>query len=135
MPFYEIVFETGRSSVAQYDSDEEAFSAAGEQDKRAREGQQAGPQGGPAERVAKLYKYDRHPNDYNVEQTMSADVAKSEIDTLITALTDANGVVAVDQLAAEVRGLSHPMVTAKESAHDSNFKMQEATVLTLPEAK
>jgi hypothetical protein len=135
MPFwYEIVYETGRVSVAEYGSDEEALAAAGEHDKRAREGAQAGPQGGPAERVAKIYKYARHPNEYNPEQTVSAEVATKEIGSLVEALKDSNGVVSIDQLALEVRGLSHPM-TEKEHAHDSQFKMKEEAILTLSEGK
>lgn len=130
MPFYEIVYETGNMSVAEYADDEEALAAAGAQDARAREGGQAGPQGGPAERVAKLYKYDVHPNEYNAEQTASADVVEKEVAELIKATKDKNGVVNIDQLALSVRGLSHPM-TNPEHAHDSQFKMKEKSVLTL----
>jgi hypothetical protein len=130
MPFYEIVYETGNVSVAEYADDAEALAAAGAQDQRAREGGAAGPQGGPAERVAKLYKYDQHPNEYNPDQTASAEVVEKEISELIKATKDKNGVVNIDQLALEVRGLSHPM-TSKEHAHDSQFKMKEKGVLTL----
>jgi len=130
MPFYEIVYETGRASVAEYANDDEARSAAGEQDRRAREGQSAGPQGGPAERVARIYKYDQHPNEYNPENTASAEVLTKELGELVKAMKDKNGIVNIDQLAIEVRGLSHPMVL-KEHAHDSQFKMKESGVLTL----
>ena len=133
MPFYEVVYETGRVSVGEYVDDAEALSAAAEQDRRAREGQQAGPQGGPAERVAKLYKYSSHPNDYNLEQTASADVVEKEVSELVKALKDKNGVVNIDQLALQVRSLSHPMVD-KEHPHDSQFKMKEEKVLTLEDA-
>jgi hypothetical protein len=131
VPFYEIVYETGNVSVAEYADDAEAFAGAGAQDERAKSGGQAGPQGGPAERVAKIYKYEVHPNDYNPEQTASADVLKSEVDALIEGLKDANGVVSIDQLTLEVRGLSHPMVQ-KEHPFDSQFKMEHEAELTLP---
>lgn len=130
MPFYEIVYETGNVSVAEYKDDAEALEGAGAQDKKAREGGQAGPQGGPAERVAKIYKYAEHPDNYNTEQTASADVLQKEVSELIKALADKNGVVSIDQLTVEVRGLTHPM-TAKESPFDSQFKMKEDAVLTL----
>jgi len=130
MPFYEIVYETGNVSVAEYADDAEALEGAGAQDKKAREGGQAGPQGGPAERVAKIYKYAEHPDNYNTEQTASADVLQKEVSELIKALADKNGVVSIDQLTLEVRGLTHPMTT-KESPFDSQFKMKEDAVLTL----
>lgn len=134
MPFYEIVYETGNVSVAEYADDAEALKAAGAHDKRAREGGQAGPQGGPAERVAKLYVYTQHPNDFNLEQTASADVVTKEVDSLVKAMKDKNGVVSIDQLALQVRGLSHPM-TNKEHPHDSQFKMKEDRILALEGAE
>lgn len=132
MPFYEIAYETGRRSVAEYASDAEAHAAVAEQDRRAREGVTAGPQGGAAERVSKIYKYKYHPNEYNPEQTASSDVVEKEVSALLKALADKNGVVNIDQLAVQVRGLSHPMVTP-EHAHDSQFKMQEDAAFTLDE--
>lgn len=134
MPYYEVVFETGRVALANYADDAEMQKACGEQDRRARTGAQGGPQGGPAERVAKVYKYERHPNDYNLAQTMSAEVLAKETAQLAKALADDNGVVNIDQLALEVRGLSHPMVN-KEHPHDSQFKMKEEAVLTLEGSK
>ena len=124
MPFYEITYETGRSSIANYESDDEAKSAIGEQHHRALHGQQAGPIGGPAERVKKIRKYKTHPNEYNPSQGMGADVAKKEVEALIDALAE-DGVISVDQLAMQVRALSHPMVTDKEDTFDSNYLMAE----------
>lgn len=133
MPFYEIVYETGNVSVAEYKDDAEALEGAGAQDQKAREGGQAGPQGGPAERVAKIYKYAEHPDNYNTEQTASADVLQKEVSELVKALADKNGVVSIDQLVLAVRGLTHPMID-KEHPHDSQFKMKEDAVLTLDDA-
>jgi hypothetical protein len=134
MPFYEIVYETGNVSVGAYEDDAAALAATGEQDRRAREGESAGPQGGAAERVAKIYKYAKHPNDYNPDQTMNADQLKSEFEALLAAMQDENGTVNIDQLALEVRALSSPS-TVKEHPHDSQFKMKEEKVLTLKEGK
>jgi hypothetical protein len=135
VPFYEIVYETGRMSVAEYADDAEAQSALGEQQRRATAGEMGGPNAGhpaglvgeptwAAERIAKVYVYDTHPNEYNPEQTMSADVLASEMTDLIHSLADENGVVAVDQVAVEARGITHPMVNERESAHDSMYKME-----------
>lgn len=129
--FYETVYETGRVSVAYYGDEAEAQSALAEQHRRAKAGEAGGPLGVPAERIAAVYVYDRHPDDYNPGQTMSADVAKSEVDALITAATNEDGVVSLDQLALAVRGLAHPMVEGKESSFDSSFKMKEKKKLAL----
>lgn len=125
MPFYEITFETGRSSVAFYESDDEAKSAVKAHHDRAIKGEPGGPIGAPAERIAKVRVYSNHPNEFNPANAMSKDVVAKEIKALVDALADENGVVAIDQLAVEVRALTHPMVTDKESSFDSNFLMKE----------
>lgn len=142
MPYYEVTYETGRCSVAFYSNDDEAQAALGEHHRRAIEGELGGPIGGhdprapgaptwPAERVVLIRMYDKHPNEHNPEQTMSAEVLDKEVAALVKALADDNGVVNVDRLSAEVRGLTHPMYVDKEHPFDSNFKMKEKRVLTL----
>lgn len=131
MPFYELTYETGRVSVACYENDAEAKDAIGAHHARALKGEPGGPIGAPAERVAKVRVYDKHPNEFNPDQTMSADVLKSELEALVVAGEDDNGVVSVDRLAMEVRGLSHPMVNTREAAFDSMFKMKEKKELSL----
>lgn len=130
MAWYEIIYETGRTSVAFYDDDDEANRAVGEQHRRAVAGEPGGPLGVPAERVKAVFVYDKHPNEYNPDQTMTADVAKKELASLVDSSQDENGVVAIDQLALGVAGLSHPMVVSKKP-FESNFKMKEARTLTL----
>lgn len=136
MPFYEITYETGRTSVAFYEDDAEMESAVGAHDSRARNGEPGGPVAGhggeaaaipnwSAERIAKVRVYDKHPNELNAAQTMSAEVVEKEIKDLIKGLADDNGVVPVDALAVEVRALTHPMIGAKEHPHDSIFLMKE----------
>lgn len=131
MPFYEIVYETGRMSVACYETDDEAYRAIGEQHRRAMNGEAAGPIGGPAERVAAVYKYDEHPDEYNADQTMSADVFKKEIEKRIDAVKDKNGVVAIDQFVFEVRGIAHPMVDDIDTPFASRYRAKEAKQLDL----
>lgn len=125
MPYYEIMFETGASAVACYEDDAEAERAIAEHHRRAVNGEPGGPIGAPAERIAAVYVRDEHPNDYNVDGTVSAEVAKSEVDALIKAGGASNkGVIPLDQLAVEVRNLAHPMVAGKENNFDSNYKMK-----------
>lgn len=130
MPYYEISFEPGTTAVAFYEDDEEMKRALGEHHRRAKNGEPGGPIGQPAERVAAVREYDVHPNEFNPSNTMSAEVAKKEVTAMIDAAGKSNeGVIPIDQLAIKVRELTHPMVDAKEHAHDSMFKMEEKRVV------
>ena len=134
MPFYEVTFETGNSSVCAYADDAEAERALGEHQRRARNGEAGGPVaahgGGPgapnwaAERIAKVRVYTKHPNEFNPEMTMSGDVLKSEIGALIDGSVDENGVVNLFAISEQVKALAHPMKD-RESAFDSQYKMEE----------
>lgn len=130
MPFYEIVYETGRMSVAEYADEAEAKSAIGAHHKRAVNGEPSGPVGGPAERIAAVYVYEKHPDDFNSEQTMSADVFLKEVEALVKDRKDKNGVVSVQDMSLETRGLSHPMVKER-GAFDSMYKMKEDKKMSL----
>ena len=134
MPFYEITYETGRASVACYEDDAEALSATGEQHRRALSGEPGGPLGVPAERIAKVRVYSKHPNEYNPEGTMSAEVVGKEVQGLVKALADENGVVSLFVLSQAVHNLAHPMAK-KEGPFDSNFRMEEDRELALPFAE
>lgn len=132
MPFVEVIYETGNSGIAFYDTEAEAQSALAAHNQRAVDGVPGGPIGQPAERIKRALVYDKHPNEYNPDDTMSADVAKAEVAALIDAGAASNdGVIPLGQLAVEVRGLSHPHVAGKETPFDSNFKMKENKELKL----
>ena len=131
MPFYEITYETGRSSVASYESEQECQDAIKAHHDRAVQGLPGGPVGAPAERIARVREFDKHPNDLNPDQTMGADVLEKEVSALVKGLSDDNGVVDISRLAVEVRALSHPMVTHKETSFDSNFVMKPKKELAL----
>lgn len=134
MPFYETVYETGRMSVAEYEDDAEAQSAIGVHHGRAVRGEPGGPVGAPAERIAAVYVYDKHPDAFNEAQTASADVVQKEVEGLLKKMKDENGVVALDRLALAVRDLSYPMVYRDERAQDafgSFYKMKENRKLPL----
>ena len=129
--FYEITYETGRVSVASYEDDAEAQRALSEHHTRAVEGLSGGPLGQPAERVAKVRVYDKHPDGWNVDQTMTTDVAKKELERLLDEGKDENGVINTSQLAIRVQDLAHPMVDERKSSFDSMFKMKEKKELSL----
>ena len=116
-------------SVAQYENDEEAQRAIKAHNDRAVAGQPGGPIGQPAERIAEVFVYEEHPNEFNPEQTMSADVFEKEIAALVKERKDKNGVVSIQDMAGETRGLSHPMVEAE--GFKSRYKMKEDRKLAL----
>lgn len=124
--FLEVVYETGRMSVMEVASEEEGLAGIEEQHRRATSGEPGGPLGQPAERIAAVYVYDDHPDAYNQEQTMSADVATKELTELVKKYADKNGVVNIDQLVVGVRNLTHPMVDeSSRTGFDSMYKVKE----------
>lgn len=126
MAFYEIVYEDGTVSVADYASEEDATGAILEQHRRAKEGGKNGPQEGVATRVAKVYVYSQHPGDYGTEGGLSVDEVKAAIDAVLTGVD----VVNVQQLAQYVSSLNHPM-KPDAGAHESKFKMEHDKELEL----
>lgn len=130
--FAEIVYETGRMSVGEYATESELKEGLLAHHQRAVQGKPGGPLGQPAERIAAVYIYDKHPDAFNHAQTMSADVLTKELGALVKDAADENGVVAVDQLVLGVRGLSHPMVAEADlDGFDSRYKMKESKKLSL----
>jgi hypothetical protein len=127
MPFYEIIYETGTKSVVYNDSEEEMLEGVKAQHQRALKGEPGGPTGHPAERVVKIEVYEKHPNEYNVEQVMSAEVMTKEVTELIKSKADA-GSVSIPEIANAVRGLSHPMLD-EAGPHESIFKMKSVKTI------
>lgn len=122
MAVYEIIWESGEHSLASYDSDDEMLSAVAEQHERAKNGLPAGPAGNPATRVVKVLKYDKDPAD--VEDSLSADVAKAELDAMVDEVADENGVVHLPNLLFIVDRLRSSMVAS--GPHESNYKAKES---------
>lgn len=126
MPFYEIIFETGNHSIAMYEDDDEASRALTEHHRRAKAGEAAqatNEQMGPAERVAKVLKYDQHPAEYMLTQTVSVE----ELETAVSEAINANKVgdlVSVPEVALAVAMATSPV--AISGPHDSNYKMEES---------
>jgi hypothetical protein len=125
VPHYEIIFEDGSYSVANYKDDEEALSATQAHHDRALEG-------GPAllsdvdnrvkaTRIVKLIKYDAPPGDMFEGQTLPEDQVTSELKGLIASATS-DGVTDLRVLAASIRDLSNPLVDS--APHESNYKAE-----------
>lgn len=141
MPFYEIIYETGAHSLASYDTDAEAAAAADSHNSRAVTGQPSGSdyityseagdpiatKAPPAERVVKVLKYEEHPAEYNIAQTLSKEDAVKEVKKAIDNLTVADQVSA-PELAGAIRDLTTPLIP-DSGPHESNYKMAEVGVV------
>lgn len=128
--FYEIIYETGRNSIANYNDDDEARAAVGEHHRRAIHGelaQMSNEQMGPAERVVKVLKYNEHPADYGASQAVSIDEVRAAVDEALDkhAVGD---MVSVPEVAASIRDITRP--TVESGPHESNYKMSEVAELT-----
>lgn len=136
MPFYEVVFETGSNSVAEYADDAEALAANEVQHDRAKSGLPGGPTGHSAERVVAILKYDKHPAEFGADQAWSADVATKTTAELIKGLADENGVVSKTELAAAILNTSEAIVRLEDRKQgESLYKMKEKASLDLPFAE
>jgi len=125
LKYYEIIYETGNHSVAAYEDDAEAISAISEHHRRAKSGekaQQTNPDMGPAERIAKVLKYDEHPINFNESQVATKEDITAAVDSAISE-HGVGDLVSVQQVAASVRDISSPVVDS--GPHESNYKMAE----------
>lgn len=121
--FWEVIYENGEHSVMSVDDEKESLEALETQHTRAKNGLPGGPYGGPAVRITKVLEYDKHPQDFNEAQTMTADEALKRFSEAVKATQDSNGVVTVGVLEAELREMVYPMVDS--APHDSNYKMEQ----------
>ena len=123
MPFYEVVYETGEHSVAQYDSDEEAQSALATQHERATQGQPGGPDGTqwPAIRIKRVLVYPFHPTDFGAGQEVPSATLLERVQQAIKD-NEKDGTVQVHVVAAAVRDLSSPVVSTKPGPFESSYK-------------
>jgi len=124
--FYEIVYEDGTVSVADYPSDDAATAAVMEQHNRAKAGVKNGPQEASATRVAKVFVYPTHPGDYGAGGGLAADEVLASVKDLLKG----RDAIDVQSLAVSVSALNHPMVNEAE-AHESKFKMEADRELKL----
>lgn len=128
--YYETVFEDGSHSIACYESDEEALSAAEAHHKRAEAGESslAGTDV-PAVRIKAMFAYENPPGDLLSAQTLPKEQLEAELENLIENSTN-EGVVDLSVLAARIRDLSNPFV--ESGPHESNYKAEEDKELSLP---
>lgn len=127
--FYEIIYETGAHSVAQYDSDEEAMSAITAHNERAVNGEIGGPSGHNAERIKRVYVYDRHPVTEGESQAVTIDQIHAAIDAAVD-MVAVGDMVSVPEIAAAVRDITSP--TVNSGPHESNFAADSVRELSLP---
>jgi hypothetical protein len=145
--YYEVIYETGNSSIISADSDEEALAGLKEHHRRAMSGETGrgestarsdlspGEQGFnpavmdyPAERISRVLKYDDHPATFGEDQTVS----KDEFNTALkNYLKDTGDVINVMEVAAFIRDMTNSQKAELEGVHDSRYKMAETEELDL----
>jgi hypothetical protein len=117
---YEVIWEDGSHSLANYEDDDEMKSAVLGHHNRAKAGESGGPAGGPAGRITKVLRYASDPAES--EDALSSDVAKAELGAAIDSAADENGVLALSELHAIVGAIRSSQV--ESGPHDSNYKME-----------
>lgn len=124
MKYAEVIYETGDKSVVSYDDLSKLEGAITEQHRRAKAGEDAGPQTGrPAERVSRVLLYDEHPADAYTN-TISADKLAQ-----IASGLSVGGEVSQNELVSALSDSNSPIVTTEANRHDSMFKAQETQEL------
>jgi hypothetical protein len=135
VPFYEIIYETGSKSVAFAETDEEMSRGLTDHHNRAKSGFPGGPPNPdgrfiPAERIAAVEVYDRHPAEYGAEQASSKDVMLKTTQELIEKLADENGIVHTHQLTqALIENDTAIKPLDQQERLESQFKMQSVRSL------
>ena len=119
MPVYEIIWESGEHSLANYEDDDEMTRAVIAQHDRAKNGELGGPAGGPASRAAKVFKYKSDPAE--ISDSLSADEVKAQLSEAVDTLADENGVTYLPDLVGIVANIRS--ATVQSGPHDSNYKM------------
>ena len=135
VPFYEIVYEPGSHALVEYTDDVEAKTALQAHNAKAVSGTPAtpssiprsdltttevpGPTSWPAERIAKVYKFDSHPATFKTGNQVQA----SELTEMINAMRDEDGLINANEAAAAVRASTSPHVNP-ETPHDSLYAME-----------
>lgn len=123
MPYYELIYEDGSFSLANYADDDEALSAAGAHHERATKGEPAllSDTDGRvrASRIVKVIRYEESPGELVESQLLPEDQVKSELESLLAEATK-NGVTDLRELSARIRDLSNPLVASEP--HESNYK-------------
>jgi len=122
MATYEIIWESGEHSLANYDNDEQMETAVLAQHNRAKNGEQGGPAGSMAVRAVKVFKYDSDPGE--ISDALSADEVKAQLSAAVDEAADENGVIHLPVLHAIVANVRSS--TVQSGPHDSNYKMKES---------
>lgn len=140
MPFAEVIFEPGSKSVLVYDDEEELKSFLKEHHRRAVSGEPGGSSDWshrtdiepelanqadrnaqrPAERVTKVFLYDKHPADWNPGGL----VHKDSIANLSAGMATDAGWINGNQLIEAIRDEVSPVYPVDQGKHESIYKLE-----------
>lgn len=127
MPFYEVIFESGAHSVAEYEDDTQATEGLQAHHNRALNGEAGGPAGQPAERLKRVLVYDRHPAEYGSTFTAPPKQITDAVNRVIKSSGDQ---VDIPEVISTLFQEADSMVTGNHP-HESQYKMQEERELEL----
>lgn len=130
--YAEVVYEGGDHSVVSFENESELQSALAEQHRRALAGEDAGPAGGPASRVKKVYLYDEHPTDATpVGNDGNMPVDAKAVTALVTGMTNKKGQLNMHQMVAALRDEASPVYPVDPGKHESYFKADSNSEMKL----
>lgn len=141
--FYEIIYEPGTKSVAEYADDTEAQTALQAHHDRAKNGEPGTPQSAirqdiagttnvgtwAAERIKKVLVYDEHPGSYQQDYVVSEEDLKGAFDEALKG-SAMQGLVHVPTIVEKLFQAASP-IAYDAGRHDSQYKMEEARELDL----
>lgn len=117
--YAEIIFETGSKSV-QGPSDEDGVKRfCVEHERRAREGEEGGPTGHPAERISRVILYEDHPGNLHNPR-----VSVDAIQNLVQGMADKDGTIDHEQLTRALRDEASPLYPVNQGRHESLYKAE-----------
>lgn len=124
--FYEVIYETGAHAVL-YGVESDVLEGLAEQHRRAKEGEDGGPAGHPAERVKRVLVYDEHPGSYREDYIHPGDEIKKYVEDAIEEIAAPNGEVHLPTLIEHLWMAGSPVYRVVEMTgkHGSQFRAQE----------
>lgn len=130
--YAEVIFEPGSHSIVSFESDQELQDFLSEAHRRALDGEPNGPQGGPAERVKRVFLYDEHPADFKaVGNDGNMPVDAKAVSSLVSNMAGKDGTLNMHQLVAALRDEASPVYPQNPGRHESYFKADATDELDL----
>lgn len=147
--YAEVIFEPGSHSIVSYEDEQELKDFVLEHHRRAVNGEPGAPQDQvlradlspadfavmpsidrmkdrPAERIKRVYLYDKHPVDIHPTRANA-----SSVNSLVSGMADENGTIDHEQLIRALRDEVSPVYPVDQGRHESIYKASASGELDL----